>query len=72
MSEPDETKSIDTVIAALESQFPSVGRPEIAKVVGQRYHEFDGAPVRDYIPVLVQRGAREQLLDMSGAQRPRY
>jgi len=28
--------------------------------------------VRDYIPVLVQRGAREQLLDMSGAQRPRY
>jgi UDP-glucose 4-epimerase len=49
-----------------------VGRPEIAKVVGQRYHEFDGAPVRDYIPVLVQRGAREQLLDMSGAQRPRY
>jgi UDP-glucose 4-epimerase len=68
MSAPDETKSIDTVIAALELRFPKFARPAIADVVGQRYHQFDGAPVRDYIPVLVQRGAREQLLAMSGAQ----
>lgn len=68
MSDPDETKSIDTVIAALELRFPQLPRPDIEVIVGQRYHEFDGAPVRDYIPVLVQRGAREQLLEMSSAR----
>jgi hypothetical protein len=68
MSDPDETKSIDTVIAALELRFPEFPRPEIEQVVGASYHQFDGAPVRDYIPVLVQRGAREQLLEMSGAR----
>jgi UDP-glucose 4-epimerase len=67
MSASDESKSIDTIIAALELRFPKLPRPEIEEVVGQRYHEFDGASVRDYIPVLVQRGARDQLLEMSGA-----
>ena len=68
MSDPDEAKTIDTVIAALELRFPQLPRPEIESVVGESYHQFDGAPVRDYIPVLVQRGAREQLLEMSGAR----
>jgi hypothetical protein len=68
MSDPDETKSIDTVIAALELRFPKLPRPEIAEVVDERYHQFDGAPVRDYIPVLVQREAGRQLLEMSGAR----
>ena len=67
MSDSDETKSIDTVIAALELRFPTLPRPEIEEVVGHTYHQFDGAPIRDYIPVLVQRGARNQLLEMSGA-----
>jgi hypothetical protein len=44
LTDPDETKSIDTVISALEAPFPSFLRPEIEKVVGQRYHGFDGAP----------------------------
>lgn len=68
MSDPDETKSIDTVIAALEQRFPQLPRPEIEEIVGQRYHQFDGAPVRDYIPVLVQRSAKERLLELSGAE----
>jgi hypothetical protein len=67
MSDVDETKSIDTVIAALELRFPEVSRPKIEQVVERGYHRFDGAPIRDYIPVLVQRDARAQLRQLTGA-----
>jgi hypothetical protein len=66
MSAPDESKSINTVIASLEAQFPKLSRPAIEEIVDARYHQFDGAPVRDYIPVLVERGARDQLHVLSG------
>jgi hypothetical protein len=67
MSESADTKSISTVIASLERQFPERPRVEIAEIVKRTYHQFDGAPVRDYVRVLAQREARDQLRELAWA-----
>jgi hypothetical protein len=35
----------------------------VEAVVNGRYHLFDGRPIRDFIPILVEHAAREDLND---------
>jgi hypothetical protein len=69
VNEMDESKSLDRVVADLESRFPGVARHTIEQVVEGEYHQFDGAPVRDYIPVLVAHSAKNSLKKLSKAPR---
>jgi hypothetical protein len=66
MTETDEVKALARVIDQLAQRFPSVSRGEIALIVNGEYHEFDGAPVRDYVPVMVERGAKHSLELVAG------
>lgn len=61
MNEKDETSAIEKVISDLNSKFPHVPKQVVAGVVRQRYALFLGAPIRDYIPVMVRREAAEEL-----------
>jgi hypothetical protein len=45
----------------LRQQFPELDSDTVARIVHGRYDELGDAPVRDFIPVLVERAAREQL-----------
>ncbi len=65
-SEITESKSLDRVIADLEARFPSLPHDYIEGAVRDQYHAFDVAPVRDYIPVMVERGAKAALVRQTG------
>jgi hypothetical protein len=66
----DEHKSLDRIVASLEMRFPLTSRVTIERVVDRRYREFSGAPIRDYIPIMVEREAREDLRAQPVTERP--
>lgn len=63
MQNPDEAQLIDGVIERLADKFPDRPRADIERAVAEVHQEFEGNPVRDYVPVLVEREARQLLRD---------
>jgi hypothetical protein len=49
------------VTGRLQQQFPEVPAEAVEAVVNGRYEVFDGRPIRDFIPILVEHAAREEL-----------
>lgn len=60
------------VVAELHERFPGVPAPVIDQVVAERVRQFDGAPVRDYIAVMVKRDARQSIAAMVRESRARF
>ena len=58
-----EEDAIRQVAARLAQQFPEVPAPDIERAVYGKYGSFDESPVRDFVPVLVERASRQQLRD---------
>jgi hypothetical protein len=54
------------VIARLRQQFPELPADAVEQAVYGRYDQFDGAPIRDFLPILVERSAHQ---DLSAGQR---
>jgi predicted metalloprotease with PDZ domain len=72
MTEDDEVKSLDRVVTELGQRFPGVPRTVVERTVADRYRQFDGAPVRDYIPVMVKRSAKASLASMVSDSRTTF
>jgi hypothetical protein len=58
---PDEDRAIDEVVSRLSEKFPALSTEHIAAVVDEEVHRFDGGRVRDFVPVLVERAAKQRL-----------
>ncbi|MCU1599242.1 MAG: hypothetical protein JWQ47_2981 [Glaciihabitans sp.] len=56
-----ENEAIEKVVERLSERFPEVERGRIDEVVHDEHHEFDGRPIREYVPVLVEHGAKQRL-----------
>jgi hypothetical protein len=67
MTTEDEARAVDQVAARLASRFPSAPGDRVAELVGSIHHRFDGAPIRDFVPILVEHAARDQLTQLVGA-----
>lgn len=52
---------MERVVERLSERFPEVQRRRIDEVVQSEYHVFDGRPIRDYVPVLVEHGVKQRL-----------
>jgi len=61
VSEIQERRAVDQVYAWLTARFPDVALATVRFAVERAYRGFDGCRVRQYIPVLVERAARETL-----------
>ena len=61
MSELDETQAIDQVIDRLSQRFPSLERDHIASVVEDEHGQLEEGRVREFVPVLVERAAKNRL-----------
>ena len=61
MNAEDEASAVDEVVDRLAARFPDVSRDRVAAIVGEEHLELEGNPIRDFIPVLVEREARERL-----------
>src|SRR5438874_13825312 len=65
---PDEAGQLRTVKVALENRFAGqVSEETIARELDEGLHAFDGAPVRAFIPVLLQKRVTDRLRDISPA-----
>ncbi|SHQ68280.1 Uncharacterised protein [Mycobacteroides abscessus subsp. bolletii] len=61
MTGVDEQVGIGQLVDDLQGRHPSVTRDVVDAVVRAVHARFDGSPVRDYVPLLVERRAREEL-----------
>jgi hypothetical protein len=56
-----EQTIIDQLIEGLMRKYPAVPPDTVAVVVRGIHDRFDGRPLRDYVPLLVERRARSEL-----------
>jgi hypothetical protein len=54
-----EAEALSRVGRRLQQQFPELPPEAVEAVVNVGYHIFDGRPIRDFIPILVEHAARE-------------
>ena len=59
--ETSERTVIDQVVDRLALKYPGVSGEKVLNVVNDCYARFDGRPIRDFIPLFVERGARTAL-----------
>ncbi|PYE12061.1 hypothetical protein DFR67_12669 [Williamsia limnetica] len=57
----DEQQNIAMVAEALAVRHADKPADTVASVVDDAYRRFDGQPIRDFVPLLVERRAQEQL-----------
>ncbi|MFD6059608.1 three-helix bundle dimerization domain-containing protein [Rhodococcus wratislaviensis] len=61
MTNDEELHHIEQVIDRLERRFPDVPRASIEQVVHSAHAHFATGKVRDFVPLLVERAAREKI-----------
>jgi hypothetical protein len=61
----NEPEMIKHVVEKLRDEY---GRDDVEQVVEEKKKQYDGAPVRDFVPVFVERDAREELGDPGPAK----
>jgi hypothetical protein len=64
VAEPSEQKMIDGLVARLATKHPSV---RVAEVVHTIYSRFDQRPLREFVPLFVERGAKRELSQLSAS-----
>jgi hypothetical protein len=61
----DEKRAVEQVCEWLTARFPDMALATVRLEVERAHSRFDGCPVRHYVPVLVERLARDRLVTMS-------
>lgn len=56
-----EQTIIDELVERLSNRYPAISASTVADVVRDTYARFDGRPLRDFVPLLVERHARGEL-----------
>ena len=56
-----ELPALDRVSARLHTRFPDAEPDRLRRAVESAYHQLDGAPVRDFVEILVEREAADAL-----------
>ncbi|QTE28152.1 three-helix bundle dimerization domain-containing protein [Pengzhenrongella sicca] len=62
----DEQQALAQVCDRLAERYPAVPPVDIRRAVDTAHRRLDGRPVRNYVPVLVERAARETLRAAEG------
>ena len=61
LSPEDETRAVTEVSRRLVESFPDVAPDVIQHTVHTSHEQFAGSPIRDFVPVLVERSAKSSL-----------
>lgn len=59
--ELSEQTIIEHLVARLTSRYPAISESTVASVVHDVHARFDGRPLRDFVPLLVERTAKTEL-----------
>ncbi len=61
MENHEELRAISEVSRRLQEKFPHVRPESVDAVVATVHQQYDGRPIRDFVPVLVERDAAARL-----------
>jgi hypothetical protein len=61
MTTTEETRVLSQVSDRLMSRFPQAEPDKLKRAVESAYHDLDGAPIRDFVEILVERDAADAL-----------
>lgn len=67
MIELSEQQVIDQVAERLGRLYPAVPADVVSRVVADEHARFVGRPVRDFIPLFVERSAKSELSELADA-----
>jgi hypothetical protein len=59
----DELHELALILVRLKQRFPALDPVVIELALRLEHQRFDGRPIRDFVPLLVERGVAEQLRD---------
>jgi hypothetical protein len=59
MTQTEEIRALDELAGRLRERFPEASPDGIRQLVDEVHHQYDGSPIRDFIPVLVEREVSE-------------
>ena len=57
----EEDIAVERAADRLADRYPQVPRERIDELVEKHHEEFDGAPVRDFVPVLIEHDVKQEL-----------
>ncbi|HZJ06477.1 MAG TPA: hypothetical protein VFD59_13535 [Nocardioidaceae bacterium] len=63
-----EDQAVAQLAERLHVRFPGVPADTVDQVVATYHHEFDGRPIRTFVPVLVERAAVHRIHALSDQQ----
>ncbi|MCX2933128.1 hypothetical protein ORI20_22925 [Mycobacterium sp. CVI_P3] len=61
----DEQAQLGEVIERLALSYPTLSASTIAEVVGELHARFNGARIREYVPLFVERRAHTALTELN-------
>jgi hypothetical protein len=70
MSPEEEQQMIVQTAERLATRFPTVPMDHVLVIVYGEHVRFDGRPLRDFVPMLVERAAKEHLNRLVSASPP--
>jgi hypothetical protein len=56
-----ESRELNEVVERLLLRFPDMQEERVRSVVTKAHEKFVGNPIRDFVPVFIERSAREEL-----------
>jgi hypothetical protein len=59
--ELSEQTVIDQLVVRLTSRYPTISPSTVSDIVKDVYARYDGRPLRDYVPLFVERNAKSEL-----------
>jgi hypothetical protein len=57
----EEHAAFDRLVERIMGQFPELDQELVVAAVRGEYGKFDTSPIRDFVPILVERSVREEL-----------
>ncbi len=61
MTPQEERRHLEVAESELTREFPTVPPQAIHEAIEDEARTFNGAPIRDFVPLLVRRDVRDQL-----------
>jgi hypothetical protein len=61
-----EQQIIDQLTTKLADAHKQVEPAHVTRVVKEKYDRFNGSPIRDFVPLLVERHAKAELAKVAG------
>ena len=67
--ELSEQTVIDQMVTRLASQYPTISTSTVSTVVHDVHSRYAGRPLRDYVPLFVERNAKYELARLGAMSR---